>query len=140
MPPSYVPSVQCGCCRARKTTLPPRLWPSVRDGVPHLISDRLFRVRARCINNKTSYHQGHNQLRKRRSCSFLTTLALLKPWGAVCVRYRAVESGRLNTVFYVYVLCFTPFYAFLVPHRFSRFTPTKGSVIESGRLRSKKKR
>ena len=45
---------------------------SVRDGVPDLIYDPLFCVRARCIIRELSYQQRINQLRRRRLRSYLT--------------------------------------------------------------------
>jgi len=97
-----------------KRTLPPWKQPSVRDGGPYPVYNRLIRVPARCIIPVTSYTQCSNQLRKRRLCSFLTVYSASE-WPRRCFSGVTAVSAALHRCYMFYAFtCFTCFTLFML--------------------------
>jgi len=96
---------------------------------------RLICGRLRCILRELSYHQSSNQLRKRRLRSFVRGYSAADyPGSSVTVLRVRSSQAAWNCMFLYYLcLCFM-FHTVSLFYCFYCFTPTKGSIIDSGRL------
>ena len=82
-----------------------------------------------------SYHQGHDQLRKRRLWYYTTGYsATVLAGSSVTVLQLGSSLAAWFRMFYIiYVLRFM-FHTVYVSPRFTCFTPTKGLIIDYSRL------